>query len=256
MNKTEKPKADPAAKDKTKESSKSLKKKGDGEAAAKGNKPGETSNKLSSQEGSSNPAAEKSLRPPKAMCVMHEIELTYLCNTCDELACQKCIQEGPHNTSGHVLMKIDTAYKIRKGIIENNMNGPMAKKSSVLEHKMSILNFQIEKVRSSTSFILRDTKVYFEKMIDTLKYTFKTEISDYVGRIEYYESEVREINGLINYFNLYLNPDTHFDFLVVYPKLKSRFDDLEERKHGRFEAEPRRRQEVRLEGSCSPSRSP
>lgn len=68
-------------------------------------------------------------------------------------------------------------------------------------------------------------------MIDELKDTFKHETSDYVGRIEYYEGEVREINSLINYFNIYIDPITFFDFLIVYPKLKSRLEDVRERQH-------------------------
>lgn len=87
-------------------------------------------------------------------------------------------------------------------------------------------------IRENSEFIFRDTKIYFEKMLENLKKTFKVETSEYVSRIDYYEHEIREINHLITYFNQYLHPSKGFEFLVVYPKLKERFDDLDERKHG------------------------
>lgn len=96
---------------------------------------------------------------------------------------------------------------------------------------MHNLTFQAEKLRESSGFIHRDTKVYFENMVADLKDTFKTETAELAARIEYYEQEVREINGLIGYFNNFLSPEAFFEFLVIYPRLWARFRDLEERQH-------------------------
>jgi hypothetical protein len=156
-----------------------------------------------------------------------------MCVTCDELVCQACAQEGPHNTAYHLLMTLEVAGKLRQGVITTNFEGPLTRKSDVLSKKMNNLIVQIDKLREGGQFIQKDTKIYFENLIDGLKNSFKNETADFVGRIEYYEQEVREINGLISYFNLYLNPATYFDFLVVYPKLKERMEELEDRQHGK-----------------------
>lgn len=60
----------------------------------------------------------------------------------------------------------------------------------------------------------------------------KESSSDLISRVDYYEGEVREINGIIHFFNKYLNRDKYFDMLVIYPMLRDKFRDLEERKHG------------------------
>lgn len=155
-----------------------------------------------------------------------------MCNTCDELICEKCAKEGPHNTAYHLLMTLDVAGRVRQGVIAANLNGPVARKSEILNKKMNNLLVQIEKLREASHFIQKDTKIFFENMIGDLKSSFKNQTADFVGRIEYYEQEIREINGLISYFNLYLDPSTYFDFLIVYPKLRERLEELEVRQHG------------------------
>jgi hypothetical protein len=191
----------------------------------------------------------------EAMCLLHEAPLSLMCNTCDELICQACAKEGPHNTAFHLLMTLDTAGKVRQGVLNTNLDGPVAKKSEVLGRKMNNLIVQIDKLREGSQFIQKDTKVYFENMIGSLKSTFQHETADFVGRIEYYEQEVREINGLISYFNVYLDPRRYFEFLVVYPRLKEKLEELEDRQHGNKWLN-RRRQELRQQGGHLASRGP
>ena len=172
------------------------------------------------------------MRQKPASCLIHEARLTLLCITCDELICEKCSVEGPHNTSGHVLQRLDYAYRSRKQTLQRNLEVALESKSAVLSQKMKNLNFQVEKLRESCQFILKDTKIYFERMADGLKNTFKTDISEFVSRMDYYEAEVREINGLINYFNSFLSPEKGFTFLTVYPTLLTKFGELEDKMHG------------------------
>jgi len=171
-------------------------------------------------------------KPKPPSCLIHEVSLSLLCITCDELICEKCSVEGPHNTSGHVIQRLDYAYTSRKLTLQRNIEVALQSKSAVLGQKMKNLNFQVEKLRESCQFITKDTKIYFERMVDGLKNTFKTDIAEFVSRMDYYESEVREINGLINYFNTFLAPEKGFSFLTVYPTLLNKFGDLEDRMHG------------------------
>lgn len=165
-------------------------------------------------------------------CLIHEgCPLSLFCNTCDEIVCEGCVQQGPHNTAGHVLQRIEHAHAHRKAVIAANLSGPVNARRQRLEAKMSNLTFQVEKLRESSSFIHRDTKVYFENMVDSLKDTFKAETAELAARIDYYEQEVREMNGLISYFNNFLSPEAFFEFLVIYPRLWAKFQDMEERQH-------------------------
>lgn len=130
-------------------------------------------------------------------------------------------------------MALPAANRLRQRVLTDNLEGPVKKKTTVLNQKLSSLLLKMEKLKECADFVQKDTRIYFENTIDRLKNTFKHETADYVGRIEYYEQEVREINGLISYFNTYLDSSRHFEFLVVYPKLSGRFDELDDRQHGR-----------------------
>lgn len=129
-------------------------------------------------------------------------------------------------------MTVDVAKRVRQNVLKNNLEGPVADKSVVLNQKLSSLLLRIEKLKECAAFVQKDTRIYFENTIDRLKNTFKHETADYVSRIEYYEQEVREINGLISYFNTFLDSSIHFELLVIYPKMSAKFDELDDRQHG------------------------
>lgn len=80
----------------------------------------------------------------------------------------------------------------------------------------------------------RDSKQYFEAEIDHLNFQVKKESSELIARVEYYESEIREINGMINFFNQYLSTQESkkFELLVIYKRLYARMMDLEQRRQG------------------------
>ena len=158
-----------------------------------------------------------------------------MCNTCDELICDRCSREGPHNTSYHVLQTIEVAYKYRKKIIDQNFSKCLDIKKEVLERKMNNLQLVVDKLKEAGSFIAKDTKVYFERLANNLKNSFNTDVSEYIARVEYYEGEVRDINGMINYFNKYMDNSRHFEFLVIYSRIFSKMKELEDRKHGSLE---------------------
>lgn len=81
--------------------------------------------------------------------------------------------------------------------------------------------------------IEKDTKNYYEGEINRVDWTLKAGVGDLISRVEYYESEIKEINRAIEFFNSFLQSEKIFEFLVIYPSLKKRFQEIQAREHGK-----------------------
>lgn len=47
------------------------------------------------------------------LCINHNKDLVFFCESCDEPICENCTYLGPHNTQMHRIVNLDVAYSSR-----------------------------------------------------------------------------------------------------------------------------------------------
>jgi hypothetical protein len=65
----------------------------------------------------------------------------FYCNFCEEPVCLKCIQEGPHNTFVHQIIKIERAAENKMQILRQKINSTILKERQELLKEIEIANY-------------------------------------------------------------------------------------------------------------------
>ena len=65
----------------------------------------------------------------------------FFCNLCDEPVCLKCIQEGPHNSFAHQIIKIEKAAEIKLEKLRTNINSGILKERQSLVREIEVANY-------------------------------------------------------------------------------------------------------------------
>jgi hypothetical protein len=68
-------------------------------------------------------------------------QCTFFCNLCDEPVCLKCIQEGPHNTFAHQIIKIEKAAETKLEKLRATINSNLLPERQELIKEIEIANY-------------------------------------------------------------------------------------------------------------------
>ena len=108
-------------------------------------------------------------------CLYHlKVELTFLCETCKSLICNKCITTGAHR--GHTLLDLETAVQSRCDQLHDyNSNAESVTIPHIKEEseKANAIFKTAEKAINSKIKISQDRGLYLKRLIDS--YMFSTE---------------------------------------------------------------------------------
>ena len=74
------------------------------------------------------------MRKDAMQCVLY-------CNLCEEPVCLKCIQEGPHNTFAHQIIKIEKAAENKLKTLRNSINCTILKERQNLLQEIEVANY-------------------------------------------------------------------------------------------------------------------
>jgi len=68
----------------------------------------------------------------KKQCFLHNQQLRYFCDSCDELICYDCTVMGPHNTQLHRIAAMDEAFRTRFDLVNRAIHACIVPKRAQL----------------------------------------------------------------------------------------------------------------------------
>ena len=103
------------------------------------------------------------------ICHTHGKPIEYLCETCNELACEDCFFDGPHATPIHLGRSIHVIKKERINKLKNNINMNIRKLETDYLERMRMCDRAHLETRYLSQLIQDKTRMFFEGLVHLTK---------------------------------------------------------------------------------------
>ncbi|EGR27031.1 hypothetical protein IMG5_202690 [Ichthyophthirius multifiliis] len=162
------------------------------------------------------------------LCLRHNLPLKYYCETYEELICDQCTIQGPHNTQVikqkinnkiyiqqlHRISTLQDAFNRRASKISYAIENNLVEKSKLLKAQLHRVEYRMEEIQYITSIIERDSRVEFGGILERLNNAEGTKLSLLLYDIEQLQRFLNKINELgQSFYDLTKEPVNYIPFL-------------------------------------------
>jgi hypothetical protein len=105
----------------------------------------------------------------KKKCFLHQQQLRYFCDSCEELICYDCTVMGPHNTQLHRISSIEESFRGRFDLINRAIHHSVVPKRAQLIGQIVRLDHRIDEIKTVTTVIEKDIRNEYGSIMERLR---------------------------------------------------------------------------------------
>lgn len=178
------------------------------------------------------------LNPEKSMlshfysrCHTHGEIIEYYCETCEEIACETCFFEGPHNTPVHLGRAITEIKHERISKIRSNLNKKFRERESDLLEKQRMLDRTYLQITYLSNAIKDRSVLLMQNMLDETRIEYSKHLAIINKCHGELQADIGRISHIIRLVNSVGSRDTAVSFLRLFPTLDKQTEFLLKKKY-------------------------
>ena len=105
----------------------------------------------------------------KSKCFLHNQQLRYFCDSCEELICYDCTVMGPHNTQLHRISALEEAFRSRFDLVNRGIHHSLVPKRAQLIAQIVRLDHRIDEIKTVKSVIEKDIRNEYGAIMERLR---------------------------------------------------------------------------------------
>ena len=161
------------------------------------------------------------------ICFLHNEEIKYFCESCEEPICQECQVIGPHNNKLHKIVSIYDSFKNKLIYLNNIAKAHLVPKYQQMTQELKNLDIISNEIKNNKSILEREIRAEFSKFSDNLNSAGGKKLAIINFETNNLQKDLNNINEIINYINdigKSESPDMLF-FLLKYKQLNKAIEN-------------------------------